>query len=152
MTKNPYLFIANLVILLSEIITVYVFSGLYPPNSNILFRIMCAITLAVLLFWKVYLIVTLAITVICLTLVTKQIKEYGYNLFHKIQREVVYLTFAITVSLAIGFPNSMTIKTGKPDVEPNLFFMWFLPSLASLLVIRIGLGILTYYRSRLRQG
>jgi len=146
------LFIANIIILLIASITlleIILFDlHISLAVNGILIRAMSAVAFIVILFWKIYGVITTVISITSIMAIITGIKKYSTNFLNKCCSEIVFLTLIINTSLLVAFLNSERIHTGKPDIEPTTFFIWFKTAVLCFLVIRIGLGFLVYYRGK----
>jgi len=68
------------------------------------------------------------------------------NPVERILNETIFTNFGLVISIAAGFIFSMTIRTGKPDIDLSLFFLYFNNVVVSYLIIRVGISLLAYVR------
>jgi len=98
--------------------------------------------------WKIFFIFVIGVIGLNLMDVLKYAGKYKSGVMSLMKREVIFLSFGLSISMMIGFIFSTGIRTGKPDIEPALFFSYFNVIFVLFLITRIGIGLLLYARKR----
>jgi hypothetical protein len=114
--------------------------------DNLIFSILSAVIFLIIVFWKIFLILICGISIAGLISVIKNRKNNTDNFALKISREAIFLTFGLSLSTVVGFISSMGVKSGKPDIDPALFFSHFNVLFIGYLIVRFGIGLLLYIR------
>jgi hypothetical protein len=149
-TKTKLIFIANAIVL-CLIFILLLFLKLYPLRySNPLLSFFSSIVFVAIVFWKYFIALICAVAVLGLISVFKKHKNGSGNFAFRIWSETILTTFGLALATAVGFFLSMGIQTGKPDLNPDLFFSYFNIVFVGYLITRFGGGLLLYFGKRRR--
>jgi len=141
------LFIANVVILFIMIVVLCFFLQYLFRCGSFLHPILLAIIFGVIFFWKLFLALIITVSGVGLVYVAKS-KEGEISL---IKKEIIFTTFGLAVSMCIGFIASAEIRSGKPNIEPSLFFPYFNTIFVLYLITRIGIGLLAIVKKKMKR-
>lgn len=146
--KNPVrehlLFVCNIFVLCLMALAL-LFLIRYPMQGHsILFRALSAIVFIIIFGWKIFFIFVIGIIGLNLMDVLKHAGKYKSGVIPVTKREVIVLSFGLAISMMIGFIFSTGIRTGKPDIEPALFFSYFNVIFILFIITRVGIGLLLY--------
>lgn len=137
-------FIGNLIVLCLILLVLCSFLMYLYRWDNLLFRIMAALIFVVIIFWKVFSIIVISIPVVGLLYII-----FGKNI-SKVKSEVIFTSFGLAVSMCVGFIFSAGVKSGKPDIDPLIFFSYFKLIFIWYLVTRIAIVIIGIFREKVR--
>lgn len=140
------IFISNVIVFCLMALLLF-FLIQYPMQyDNPIFRVLSALVFMMVFFWKYFLILICGVSIAGLISVLKSQKNSTVNSSFKIIREIIFLTFGLSLSTVAGFVFSVGIKSGKPDIDPAIFFPYFTVLFICYLIIRFGIGLLLYIR------
>ena len=127
--ENPIskhlLFIGDIVAFCLMVLALF-FLIRYPIQGHgLLFRTLSAIVFIIIFGWKIFFIFALGVIGLNLIDVITHAEKYNGSITLVTKREVIFLSFGLAISMAIGFIFSTAIRTGKPDIEPAQFFSYF---------------------------
>ncbi len=150
--KNPVrehsLFVCNIFVLCLMALALF-FLIRYPMQGHgLLFRALSSVVFIIIFGWKIFFIFVIGVIGLNLMDVLKHAEKYKSSVMSVTKREVIFLSLGLAISMMIGFIFSTGIRTGKPDIEPALFFSYFNVIFVLFLITRIGIGLLLYAGKR----
>jgi len=66
-------------------------------------------------------------------------------------RELMYVSFGLAISTSYGFFASWSMRSGKNDIDPIVFFAYFKILFLSFIVIRIAIGAFGVVFNKIRK-
>lgn len=142
--REKAIFIANGVVF-CLIIILLLFLKLHTIlYSNPLFSVLSVAVFIMIVFWKLFIVLIGIVSILGLVNVVKN--KFTDSPIVRICNETVFTTFGLVLSTAIGFIFSMTVRTGKPDIDPKLFFSYFNIVFILYWVVRLGTVLLVHIR------
>lgn len=135
------------IIVLCLIALLLLFLMSYPMQcDNPIFRILSAIVFIIIFLWRYFIIFICGVSIASSIGILKAQKNRTISPSFKIIREIIFLTFGLSLSTTAGLVSSMSIKSGKPDIDPTEFFSYFIVLFICYLIVRFGIGLLLYVR------
>lgn len=98
--------------------------------------------------WKIFFIFVLGVIGLNLIDILRHREKDSNSSMSITKREIIFLSLGLAISMAIGFIFSTGTRTGKPDIDPALFFSYFNVLFVIFLIARIGIGLLFYIREK----
>lgn len=146
------IFVSNVIVLcLMAILLLFLVH--YPmQHNNPIFRVLSTLVFVMVLFWQYFLILICGVSIVGLISVLKSQSNSTVSYRFRIAREIIFLTLGLSLSTSAGFISSVGIKSGKPDIIPEVFLAYFNALFIGYLIIRIGISLLMCIRKNNRSG
>lgn len=119
----------------------------YPMRyDNPIFSVLSALVFIMILFWKYFLILICGVSIAGVISVLRSQGSSTVSSSFRILREIIFATFGLSLATAAGFISSIGVKSGKPDIDPAVFFSYFNVLFICYLIVRFGIGMLLYIK------